>query len=63
MADTYTCEGCGGTFPKGWTDEEAEAEYEKLYGKPMGEARGILCDHCDRMFKLWLDENKRFFDQ
>jgi DNA-directed RNA polymerase subunit RPC12/RpoP len=48
-SETYTCEACGKTFPKGWSDEEAAAEAEELFpginpGDP-AEA-GVVCDGC-----------------
>ena len=49
MSETFTCESCGRTFPKGWSDEEAAAEAEELFpginpGDP-AEA-GTVCDDC-----------------
>ena len=49
VSDTFTCENCHGTFPKGWSDEEAAAEAEELFpginpGDP-AEA-GMVCDKC-----------------
>ena len=48
-SETFTCEACGKTFPKGWSDEEAAAEAEELFpgidpGDP-AEA-GTVCDDC-----------------
>lgn len=48
-SETFTCESCGETFPKGWTDEEAAAEAQELFpgidpGDP-AEA-GTVCDDC-----------------
>ena len=49
--ETFTCESCDGTFPKGWSDEEAAAEAQELFpgidpGDP-SEA-GLVCDACYR---------------
>jgi hypothetical protein len=45
--ETFTCDGCGGTFAKGWTDAEADAEAQTVWGGvPQGAERGILCDDC-----------------
>jgi hypothetical protein len=45
--DTYTCAGCGGTFDKGWSDEEADAESVATFGV-RGDAPGMatVCDPC-----------------
>ena len=47
--ETFTCENCGGTFPKVWSDEEAAAEAEELFPglnvSDPGEA-GLVCDGC-----------------
>ncbi len=46
MADTYTCEMCKGTFDKGWTDEEAQAEAERLFPGMDHSDMAMLCDDC-----------------
>ena len=52
MSDnTYTCEVCGGTFEKGWTDAEAEAE-RTANGWASTDC-GVTCDDC---FKLIMAE-------
>lgn len=64
MADTFTCEGCGGTFAKEWSDEEAEKEYTILWGQHMGEERGVLCDDCHKTFHAWLkQQDRKTFEQ
>ena len=49
MTETFTCDSCGDTLPKGWTDEEAAAEAEELFPginvSDPAEA-GIVCDAC-----------------
>ena len=47
---TFTCEQCGGTFPKAWTDEEQAAEYAELFPaeKAAGEETAVVCDDCWR---------------
>lgn len=46
-SDTYTCAHCGGTFERGWTDEEAQAESVQNFGV-RGDAPGmaLVCDDC-----------------
>jgi hypothetical protein len=48
MADeTFTCASCGGTFEKEWSDEEAQAEYERNI--PLEDRGGpidVVCDEC-----------------
>jgi hypothetical protein len=56
MADTFTCDGCGGTFPKAWTDEEAEAEAREVWGA-MPEDASVICDDCFHGFMPWVVEN------
>jgi hypothetical protein len=59
---TCTCALCGGTFPKGWTDAEAEAEYQEKFGMaaPVGADRAILCDPCNELaekaYEQWVAE-------
>lgn len=46
----YQCAMCGGVFEKGWTDEEANAERESIFGKSISLAEcDVICDDC---FKL-----------
>lgn len=50
--DTFTCSFCKGTFPKAWSDEEAIAESERLWGRdpslPLQEDDdwAIVCGEC-----------------
>ena len=49
MTDTYTCEACGGTFPKGQTDVETEAQYANLFQELTPEQRAdraLVCTPC-----------------
>jgi NAD-dependent SIR2 family protein deacetylase len=45
MADTFTCAHCGGTFEKGWSDEEAKAEEVEVWGGEV-EDPTLVCDEC-----------------
>lgn len=51
--ETFTCDRCGGTFPQGWSDEEAEAELARDYPGFPKEACGVLCDDCHNAFNAW----------
>ena len=55
MADTFTCDCCGGTFDKGWSEKEAAAESRELWGVDINEdpTMAVICDDCDREFKKW----------
>ena len=49
MSETFTCESCGKTLEKGWTDEEAAAEAEGLFpGIDLSDPAeaGTVCDAC-----------------
>jgi DNA-directed RNA polymerase subunit RPC12/RpoP len=51
MADEYTCEECGQTFEKGWTDADANAEAVEAFGAPHASDdpdMAIVCDDCYR---------------
>ena len=47
---TFTCCICHGTFDKRWSDDEAKAEYEQLYGSKNGtgweRSESVACDDC-----------------
>jgi len=48
-SETFTCESCGRTLPKGWSDEEAAAEAQELFPgiDPDDPAEaGTVCDDC-----------------
>ena len=51
---TYTCEMCGETYERGWTDEEAAAEFLATFGRPPepGETDAIVCDDCYKTLGL-----------
>lgn len=40
----YRCAMCKGVFGKGWSDEEAEKEYQEYF--PKCQDREIVCDDC-----------------
>jgi hypothetical protein len=47
----FTCASCGGTFKKGWSDEEAAAEAQELFpGIDVSDPdeAGVVCDGCFR---------------
>lgn len=46
MSATFTCDRCGGTFPKAWSDDEAEAESRELFGEIEPTERAVICDDC-----------------
>lgn len=50
---TFNCYMCSHTFQSSWSDEEAEVEYEKTFGKHIGEKRAILCEICNDIFLAW----------
>lgn len=45
MPETYTCAVCRGTFEKGWSEEEAQAELKQDFNVPV-EQCDIVCDDC-----------------
>ena len=57
IGEPYTCENCGGTFKKGWSDEEAMAEPEALFPPQDLEETGIVCDDCFHMIMAWAAVN------
>lgn len=44
MSETFRCEMCGGSFPKEWTDEEANAEAARDF--PGQTDLQIVCHDC-----------------
>ena len=54
--DIHRCDRCGTLMleEEDWSNEEAEAESEKLFGplKP-DEERATLCEDCYAAFKKW----------
>lgn len=58
--NTFTCEGCGGTFTKSRTDEDAEAEFRATFPKDAElstEQRGIVCDQCYYLIRRYFQEH------
>lgn len=51
MRDTYKCSACGGTFEKGWSDEEAKKELADKFDVPVEEC-AIVCDDCYKKMGL-----------
>jgi hypothetical protein len=48
MAEKYTCAACGGTFSKGWSEEEALAESRDVFGVDPAQdpTMAVVCDDC-----------------
>lgn len=54
--ETFDCALCGGTFEKGRSDEEAEAEYQVTFTEEQkAEPRKIACEDCYREIMGWYD--------
>lgn len=55
MSGTYTCAHCGGVYSKGWSDEEARAEYEATMPQAVerGDEVAVVCDDCYRPILEW----------
>jgi hypothetical protein len=53
-----TCACCGLVFEKGWTDAEAQAEYEQYFPvmAASGEATETVCGDCYRQITAWVEE-------
>lgn len=54
MIETFTCARCHGTFPKGWTDEEAAAESLVEWGSIPDEEQAVICDVCYQELMAWM---------
>ena len=52
--DPFTCDGCHRTFTKAWSDEEAKAEYDRVFpNEKPDEPRAMLCTSCyQRLLQL-----------
>lgn len=46
MSDSFTCAECGGTFGKGWSDEEGQAEARRNGFDPDAHDMVVVCDPC-----------------
>lgn len=57
-AKQFRCAKCGGTFTKGWSDEEAAAEDARTFPE-VGPAveRAVVCDPCYQAFLRWLNKH------
>lgn len=50
MEPTFTCTSCGGTFDKGRSDAEADAECLAVFGVTHRADDAVLCDDCYEAF-------------
>jgi len=55
MRRRFTCEKCLKTYDSGWSDAEAEKEFQSVPWNVPGDERGLLCDDCFKEFKKWFD--------
>ena len=57
MQNEYQCASCKEIFEKGWSDEDANRESEKLWGvknasEKIGKEMVVICDDCfNRTYK------------
>jgi hypothetical protein len=49
----FTCEHCGGTFIKDWSEDEAVAEKDRDYPGVALKDCGVICDDCYQEFQKW----------
>ena len=56
MSETYKCAQCGGTFDKGWTDDEALAEKSANGFDELDCA--VVCDDCYKTIMAWKETTK-----
>ncbi len=55
MSNEFTCYLCKGTFEKGWTDEESEAEFSVLFpDTTRSDDDELVCDVCFEKMKVVL---------
>jgi len=54
QSNTFTCINCRGTFPKGWSDSAAKAEFQKKFPRHDISQAERLCDDCQKLFNDWL---------
>jgi hypothetical protein len=66
VSDEFTCAACGGTFGKAWSDEEAQAEADDIFGDILvTDGSAIVCDDCfhemERQvpMRAWAEERRR----
>lgn len=58
--ETFTCAACHGTFPKGWSDEEALAESVDVFGVALPtEDQAVICDDCYKQMMEWGEANEQ----
>lgn len=58
MPESFTCASCGGTFPKGRSDEEALAESVARWGSIPPSEQEVVCDNCFKEIVDWLEEEE-----
>ena len=63
MTGTFTCARCGGTFPKGWSDEESAAEARGNFTGAELADTAVICDDCYREFMPELPRLRAEIDQ
>jgi rubredoxin len=55
----YRCEACGGTFDEAWTEGEANAEAEVLFGVVDASTRADMARVCDDCYRLLMADLQR----
>lgn len=59
MTDRFTCEHCGGTFEKEWTDDEAQAEADDLWGSALGDDPAVISENGFQSMIAWTRKTGR----
>lgn len=56
----FTCDGCGGTFPNAWSEEDAIAERDRAFPEGIPpEEQAALCHDCWLLVRSWDPELDR----
>jgi len=54
--ETYTCECCGVTFEKGWSDEQMKIEFIENFPNTSDDDAAVVCDTC---YKKIMDKSPK----
>lgn len=55
----FRCQRCGEVYAKGWTDDEAAAEFREQFPGFGTEECALVCSECYGDFMIWMAKQRR----
>jgi hypothetical protein len=63
LSNQFICGSCGETYTKAWSDEEAQAEAERVFSEDELRQTTVICEECWQQTLSALADFKRRYEE